>query len=212
MQKFKSLLKLFICFFKIGLFTFGGGYAMISVIQHDVVEKKKWISDEEFMDIIAIAESTPGPVSINTSTYVGYKVGGFLGSLFATLGTVIPSFAIIFGLSFAWEAFSSIKYVSYAFKGINACVAFLILSAGFKMIKKLKKNWLNIILCFSTLVLMVCFTIFNVHFSSIYFILIGAFVGLMVFLIPYSMNKAKKENINDQKDKSLIEEKEENDA
>ena len=192
MKKLKELLKLFLCFFKIGLFTFGGGYAMISVIQHEVVDKRKWISDEEYLDIIAIAESTPGPHAINTSTYVGYKVCGVLGSIFATLGTVLPSFLIIFGISFIWRAFSDYKYVEYAFKGINVCVAFLIINAAIKMIKKLKKNWFNIILCFVTVVVMVSFTLFDINFSSIYFVLIGAFIGLMSYLIPYTARKIKK--------------------
>lgn len=189
--KLKSLFELFLCFFKIGLFTFGGGYAMVSVIHRDVVERKKWISDEEYMDVIAIAESTPGPIAINTSTYVGYKVGGVLGSIFATLGMVLPSFIIIFAISFIWETFLSYKYVSYAFMGINVCVAYLILSASIKMIKKLKKNWFNIILCFATIVVLITFTLLNISFSTVYYILIGAFVGLMVYLIPYSAKKVR---------------------
>ena len=113
MKKLKELLKLFLCFFKIGLFTFGGGYAMISVIQHEVVDKRKWISDEEYLDIIAIAESTPGPHAINTSTYVGYKVCGVLGSIFATLGTVLPSLLIIFGISFILSIVTSIMLLAF---------------------------------------------------------------------------------------------------
>ena len=92
-------LKLFLTFFEIGLFTFGGGYAMISLIENNCVEKKKWITHDEMMNITVIAESTPGPIAINCATYVGLKKGGFLGALLATLGVVVPSFIIIFLIS-----------------------------------------------------------------------------------------------------------------
>ena len=94
-DKLKTLLSLFWSFFKIGAFTFGGGYAMISLIQREAVEVKKWITEDDILDIIAIAESTPGPIAINSSTFVGYKVMGFWGAFCATLGTVIPSFVVI---------------------------------------------------------------------------------------------------------------------
>ena len=107
----KKILSLFAAFFKIGLFTFGGGYAMVAVIERDLVEKKKWISSEEFSDVIAIAESTPGPLAINSATYIGYKVGGFLGSVFATLGVVLPSLAIIYVISLFFNEFLGLEYV-----------------------------------------------------------------------------------------------------
>ena len=105
MKKIKVLISLFLTFFKIGLFTFGGGYAMIAVIERDIAEKKKWIEHEEFMDVIAIAESTPGPLAINSATYIGYKVGGVLGSLFATIGVALPSFVVIYVISLFFDAF-----------------------------------------------------------------------------------------------------------
>ena len=126
--------------FKIGLFTFGGGYAMIAVFENEFVSNKKWIEHEEFTDLIVIAESTPGPIAINSATYIGYKVAGFWGSLFATLGMVLPSLLIIFFISLVFEKFLAISLVGKAFKGIQACVAFLILSAGIKMFLKSKKN------------------------------------------------------------------------
>lgn len=187
MNKIKALLKLFLTMFKIGLFTFGGGYAMVAIIERELVEKKKWIEHEEFMDVLAIAESTPGPIAINSATYIGYKIGGFFGSLFATLGVVLPSFIIILIISLFYEQFIQIEFVKYAFNGIQACVAFLILSAGLKMFKKLKKTVLNIILFSLTLGGVVIFTLFfpQIDISSIFYILIGGLVGIVVYLIGY---------------------------
>lgn len=182
MQKFKNALQLFWTFFKIGLFTFGGGYAMIAVIQREIVERKKWIAQEDFLDIIAIAESTPGPLAINSATYLGYKKCGVLGSTFATLGVVLPSFIIIFAISFFFDAFLSLQYVRYAFRGIQACVAFLILNAGIKMLKHLKLSIFNSVLFGVTAVLLVILDIFAVDFSTIFYILIGGIIGLSVYL------------------------------
>ncbi len=185
---------LFWTMFKIGLFTFGGGYAMIAIIERDVVEKKKWIPHEEFLDLIAIAESTPGPLAINSATYIGYKIAGVLGSIFATLGVVLPSFIIIFAISFFFEAFLALEYVGYAFRGIQACVAFIIVNAGFKMLKKLKKTPLNIVLVCVTVTAMILLSLFAVDISSIFFILAGGIVGLSIYLITLCVqkNKAKK--------------------
>ena len=173
MKKLKFALLLFINFFKIGLFTFGGGYAMIAVIERELVERKKWIEHEEYLDVIAIAESTQGPLAINSATYIGYKVCGVLGSVFATLGVVLPSFIIIFTISLFFDAFLSLEYVQYAFYGIQACVAFLILSAGIKMFKHLKRTALNVILFTLTVTAMLILSLFAKEFSSIFYILIG---------------------------------------
>ena len=121
------LLSLFLTFLKIGLFTFGGGYAMIAQIKETVVQNKKWMTDQELLEVIAIAESTPGPIAINLATYVGYKKRGVLGSALATLGVVIPSLIIIFIISLFLDEFMTNKYVAYAFTGIKCAVAFLIL-------------------------------------------------------------------------------------
>ena len=126
--------------FKIGLFTFGGGYAMISLLENEFVSKKKWLEHDEFMDLVVIAESTPGPIAINCSTYIGYKQSKILGALVATLGMVIPSFTIVYLISLFFNQFLSIAWVESAFKGIQVGVVFLILSAGIKMLKKIKKN------------------------------------------------------------------------
>lgn len=139
-DKLKTLLSLFWSFFKIGAFTFGGGYAMISLIQREAVEVKKWITEDDILDIIAIAESTPGPIAINSSTFVGYKVMGFWGAFCATLGTVIPSFVVITVISFCLEQFRHLQAVNFAFNGIRVAVVALILKAFITMFKKCDKN------------------------------------------------------------------------
>lgn len=189
MSKLKNCLALFLAFFKIGLITFGGGYAMIAIIQRELVEKKKWIENDEFLDVIAIAESTPGPIAINSATFIGYKRGGFFGSLFATLGVVMPSFIVIFAISFVFEWFLSLKYVAYAFKGIQACVAYLILAAGIKMFKGLKKSAFNLILFSAATIIMIIFDILAIGFSSVYYILIGGAIGIIVYVISYATEK-----------------------
>lgn len=191
MAKFKRCLSLFWTMFKIGLFTFGGGYAMIAILQREIVEKKKWIDSEEFLDLIAIAESTPGPIAINSATYIGYKFAGVLGSIFATIGVVLPSFTIIFIISLFFDAFMQIEYVRYAFRGIQAGVAFLILSAGIKMFKGLKKNALSIILFIATTGCLVAFTLFSINFSTIFYILIGGVIGVIIYLLGLANNKIK---------------------
>jgi len=136
----KKLLAVFISFFKIGAFTFGGGYAMIPIIQAEAVEKHGWISDDDILEIIAIAESTPGPIAINTATFVGYRTCGFFGAMLATLGVVIPSFVIILLISFLLREFADITAVKYAFMGIRAGVLALILKALWSMYKKSPKG------------------------------------------------------------------------
>ena len=183
--RLQSLWLLFITMLKIGLFTFGGGYAMIHLLENEFVSKKKWIAEEEFMDLVAIAESTPGPIAINCSTYIGYKKEKILGAVFATLGMCIPSFTIIFFISLFFNTFLSIGWVASAFKGIQVCVVFLILSAGVKMLRKMKKKPFNIIVFSVAFLCMVAFSVFAVNFSSIFYILISGFVGLLIYLIGY---------------------------
>ena len=166
---------------KIGLFTFGGGYAMISFLDREFVMRKKWIESDEFMDLVAIAESTPGPIAINCSTYIGYKKGNFLGALFATVGMCMPSFVIIFIISLFFNSFLEIGWVASAFRGIQVCVVFLIMSAGIKMLKKIKKTPFNITVLSVTFISMVTFSIFAVSFSSIFYILIFGSIGLLVY-------------------------------
>ncbi|MDY4052713.1 MAG: chromate transporter [Bacilli bacterium] len=193
MKKGKLILNLFFTMLKIGFFTFGGGYGMIALLESELVEKKKWIEKDEFVDMIAIAESTPGPIAVNASTYVGYKIAGFMGSLLATIGVCLPSFIIIFLISLFFEKFVALKYVAYAFKGIQVCVTFLIFLAGIKLFKNMKKNIFNFILLFITMVLVIVFNLFKVSFSTIYFILISALIGIFIYLIKYLSDKKKEE-------------------
>lgn len=190
MKKSKILLEMFLIMFKIGLFTFGGGYAMLALLENEFVEKRKWLEKEEFLDMVAIAESTPGPIAINSATYIGYKRCGVLGSAAATLGVVMPSFIIIFIISIFLDAFLQFELVAYAFRGIQAGVVYLILSSGLKMLKGLKKNPMSIAILCTVLVLMVSFSLFAIKFSAIIFILISAVIGLLVFGIEKA--KAKK--------------------
>ncbi len=176
--RLKELFKIFITFLKIGLFTFGGGYAMIPLIQKEAVEKHKWVSDDDILEIIAIAESTPGPIAINSATFIGHKVAGFLGSLFATLGVVLPSFVIIFALSFVFEKFNHFRAVRYAFWGIRAGVLALILKSLVGMIKKAEKNVVSIILMVISAVIATL-----VHGVAIFVILGCAVIGLVFSLI-----------------------------
>lgn len=179
----KKLLNLFLTFFKIGLFTFGGGYAMISTIRETIVEKKQWITDDDLMQIITIAESTPGPIAINMATYVGYKKGKILGSVFATLGVVLPSFIIIYLISLFLEKFMEYEIVKYAFVGINAAVAFLIIKTGYTLLMKLERKVLPIITFSVVFVLMILFDVFVINFSSIYYIIIGGILGIIYYAI-----------------------------
>ena len=193
LERFKKVLRLFLVFFKIGLFTFGGGYAMIAVMEREFVEKKGWINHEEFLDIIGIAESSPGPLAINSATFIGYKYGKFLGALLATLGVVLPSFIIIFAISFFFDQFLALEYVGYAFRGIQACVAFLILSAGIKMLTQIKRNAFNVIMVLLTVGAMITIELFAADFSTIFLILIGGAIGLCVYLIGYFKTRHKSE-------------------
>ena len=174
---------------KIGMFTFGGGYAMINLLDNEFVERKKWIDSEEFMDIVTIAESTPGPIAINCSTYIGYKRCGFSGALFATLGMCIPSFVVIYLISLFFNQFLSVSAVASAFKGIQVCVIFLILSAGLKMLRKIKKSAFNVTVMAITFAAMIAFSLFSVSFSSIFYILIFGLIGLLFYTVGYLRDK-----------------------
>ncbi len=182
-----SILLLFFTMLKIGVFTFGGGYAMIALLESEFVSKRKWLSKEEFLDMVAIAESSPGPIAINSATYIGYKVGKFWGSLLATIGVCLPSFIIIFIISLFLNAFLKLTFVAYAFKGIQVGVTFLILRAGLKMLKDIKKDIISILILSLTFGCMIAFALLAVDFSSIFYILIGGFVGLLLYLIRYAI-------------------------
>lgn len=181
MKKSKLILTLFLSFFKIGAFTFGGGYAMLSLLENEFVEKKKWLTKDEFLDMVAIAESTPGPIAINSATFIGHKASGVLGSALATLGVVLPSFIIIYVISLFLDAFLGFTLVANAFRGIQACVVYLIGSTGIKLFKQMEKKPLPVAIMSTVFVLMVAFSIFAIKFSSIVFILISGALGVIAF-------------------------------
>ncbi len=171
-EKLKRLWVLFAVFFKIGAFTFGGGYAMIPLIEREIVENKKWITSQDMLDIIAIAESTPGPIAINSATFVGYKTAGVLGGAAATLGVVLPSFLIISIISFVLAEFRELKPVQYAFNGIRAGVLALIFKALWSMYKKCPKSLVSYIIMALSFVI-AAFTNINVIFIIIGAALVG---------------------------------------
>lgn len=168
---------------KIGLFTFGGGYAMIALLENEFVSGRKWIEKDEFIDMVAIAESTPGPIAINAATYIGYKMLGVAGSICATVAVCIPSFAIIYAISLFFDAFLSLTLVANAFRGIQVCVIWLILSAGLKMLRQMKRTAFNIVILSALVACMVAFSVFSVSFSTVFYILICGGIGLFVYLI-----------------------------
>ena len=179
----RILTDLFLTFMKIGLFTFGGGYAMISMIENNCVEKKKWISHDDMMNVTVIAESTPGPIAINCATFVGYQQAGFIGSLIATFGIVLPSFLVIFIISMFLDNFLEITVIAHAFKGIKLAVGILILDAAITMIKKMHKRvFPKVIMCCS-FVAMLLINIFSWNFSTISLMLIAAVISLAAFII-----------------------------
>jgi chromate transporter len=179
----KMLITIFLTFVKIGLFTFGGGYAMISIIENICVEQKKWITHDEMMDVTVIAESTPGPIAINCATYVGYKQKGIWGAIAATFGVVLPSFVIIYLISRFLDNFLDIIWIENAFKGIRIAVGILILDAGINMFKKMKKKPLPCIILGCAFAAMLLISIFSWSFSSIFLMLIAAVVSLSVFVV-----------------------------
>lgn len=173
-NKRKLLLDLFLTYLKIGAFTFGGGYAMISLVQAEIVDKKHWITTKEFMNMIAISQATPGVIAINTATFVGYYIAGFLGSLVSTLAVTIPSFVVIAIISQFLDAFLALTWVSYAFMGVRAGVLILILDAVVKMGKSVEPNAFNFIVG-ACAFLLATFTDINI----VWLILTGGVLGII---------------------------------
>ena len=182
-------LKLFFEFFKIGLFTFGGGLSMIPFIEKAVVEKNKWMTDEEKIDMLAISESTPGPIAINCATFVGYKVGKIRGGIMATLGVVLPSFIIICIISLFYEKFLEVEVIRWAFLGIKAGVAALILNAGIKIFKKSEHNLFSIAIMLLALEISL-FT--SIH--TVFVIIFGLVIGVVFYILLYHFDKKKEVN------------------
>ena len=176
------ILDLFLSFAKIGLFTFGGGYVMIALIENTCMEKKRWITHDEMMNVTVIAESTPGPIAINCATYVGYKQKGLAGAVAATVGIVLPSFCIILVISYCLDNFLKIAWVAHAFMGIKLAVGILILDAAIKMIGKMPKKPIPIGIMGGAFCAMMLINIFAVRVSSITLMLIAAIISLSIFL------------------------------
>ena len=184
------LLELFLTFAKISLFTFGGGYAMISLIDYTCVEEKKWITHDEMMDVTVIAESTPGPIAINCATFVGYRQKGLIGAAVSTFGMVLPSFCIIFVISQFLDHFLEIAWVAHAFLGIKAAVGILILDAALKMMKKMKKKPLSLAILGCSVLAMLLINIFALKISSITLLLAAGVVSLALFFVREKAGKA----------------------
>ena len=184
------LMDLFVSFAKIGLFTFGGGYAMIALIESICVEKKGWITHDEMMNVTVIAESTPGPIAINCATFVGYKQKGLSGAMAAPVGMVLPSFCIIFLISRFLDNFLEIGWIAHAFLGIRIAVGILILDAALKMIKKMQKKPLPLTIMICAFLVMLLIDMLAIRASSITLMLIAAAVSLGLFLVKGNAQKA----------------------
>ena len=184
------LFDLFLTFAKIGLFTFGGGYAMISLIENSCVEKKGWITHDEMMNVTVIAESTPGLIAINCATFVGYKQKGLIGAIAATIGLVHPSFCIIFLISMFLDNFLEIAWIAHAFMGIKIAVGILILDAAIKMIRKMQKKPIPLTIMACAFLAMLLIDIFALHVSSITMMLIAAVISLAIFQTRRNTGKA----------------------
>ncbi len=187
--KVKTLVDLFLTFFKIGLFTFGGGYAMIPFIERDCVDKKKWITRDEMADIAVIAESTPGPIAINCATYVGYKKKGLLGAVLATIGVILPSFCIIFLISLFLDRYLNVPWVARAFRGIRIAVGILIFDVAIKMMKKTCEELFTRFLAVASFVAMLLIDFYSLHVSSIALMLFAAAIGLAAFIVGNGREK-----------------------
>lgn len=182
-QEVKSLETLFFTFFKIGLFTFGGGYAMIALLEEEFIQRRKWLDKDEFLDMTAIAESTPGPVAINSATYLGYKLAKVPGAATATVAVCLPSFLIIYAISLFFEQFTQLTVIANAFKGIQVCVIYLIFSAGVRMLKALDKSPFATGVLAAVMLVMAGLSLAGVSVSSILLILLSGAAGVAAWLI-----------------------------
>ena len=184
-QEAKNLGTLFFTFFKIGLFTFGGGYAMIALLEEEFIQRRKWLDKDEFLDMTAIAESTPGPVAINSATYLGYKLAKVPGAATATVAVCLPSFLIIYAISLFFEQFTQLTVIANAFKGIQVCVIYLIFSAGVRMLKALDKSPFATGVLAAVMLVMVGLSLAGVSVSSILLILLSGAAGVAAWLIGH---------------------------
>ena len=192
-EKKNRIIRAFFTMLKIGLFTFGGGYAMIALLENEFVSKKGWLEKDEFLDMVAIAESTPGPIAINAATYIGYKCFGFWGSLLATVAICIPSFLIIYTISLFFDLFLSLTLVAYAFRGIQVGVIYLIFSAGLRMLKNMKKTTFNVTILSAVMLGMILCSILAIKLSTILFILISGMLGIAFYGISALRKRKERE-------------------
>lgn len=181
-SKFSVLWELFLTFAKIGLFTFGGGYAMISLITATCVEEKKWMTQDEMMNLTVVAESTPGPIAINCATFVGCRRGGILGSAAATFGVVLPSFVIIYLISLFLDNILEIPWIANAFRGIRVCVGILIVDVGVKMLKSMKKTPLSVTIVTLSCAVMLLISLTGAKVSAIVLMCTAGCVSLAAYL------------------------------
>ena len=181
--KAQSLGTLFFTFFKIGLFTFGGGYAMIALLEEEFIQRRRWLDKDEFLDMTAIAESTPGPVAINSASYLGYKLAGVPGAAVATVAVCLPSFLIIYAISLFFEQFTQLTVIANAFKGIQVCVIYLIFSAGVRMLQALDRSLFSSGVLLSVFLAMTSLSLAGISVSSILLILLSGAAGVAAWLL-----------------------------
>ena len=181
--KAQNLGTLFFTFFKIGLFTFGGGYAMIALLEEEFIQRRRWLDKDEFLDMTAIAESTPGPVAINSATYLGYKLAGVPGAAVATVAVCLPSFLIIYAISLFFEQFTQLTVIANAFKGIQVCVIYLIFSAGVRMLQALDRSLFSSGVLLSVFLAMTSLSLAGISVSSILLILLSGAAGVAAWLL-----------------------------
>ena len=181
--KAQSLGTLFFTFFKIGLFTFGGGYAMIALLEEEFIQRRRWLDKDEFLDMTAIAESTPGPVAINSATYLGYKLAGVPGAAASTVAVCLPSFLIIYAISLFFEQFTQLTVIANAFKGIQVCVIYLIFSAGVRMLQALDRSLFSSGVLLSVFLAMTSLSLAGISVSSILLILLSGAAGVAAWLL-----------------------------
>lgn len=193
MKKAKELFTLFFTFFKIGAFTFGGGYAMISLIEDACVTKYGWMTHEEMSNMTGIAESTPGPISINCATHVGFRQAGVLGAALCTLGVVLPSFIIILLIANFFDSILSVPIINAAFRGIRVAVALLILRVGIRLAKKTSRLPFHVGLFLGAAALMLAIHIFALSISTVYLILSAALLGIAYSYLPKSKKQDKED-------------------
>lgn len=184
-----SLWDLFITFFKIGAFTFGGGYAMVSIMEEELADKKKWITSQDMLDMLVVAESTPGAIAVNTATSVGYKLHGIIGGIVATLGVVLPSFIIISALYFAIDAVADNYWYKAAFTGVNACVTVLVINAFVKMGKQLPHDVYSYVTAAVAFVAATVLPDWLPWFDVVYLIILGGVVGIVIFAVLRKQGK-----------------------